>query len=343
MIGWPLADLGLTSVGKNIVICADGTWNRPEEKLDEDYPTNVLRLARAIRPATANGGQTVFYDWGLGSYHDKTSAGITGAGIQKNIQDGYRYLVQNYSTGDKIFLFGFSRGAYTVRALCGLIYNCGILKREFARHIPDAWDMYRADGEENAPASAAAKSFRKEKCHRSRRVHFSGVWDTVGALGIPVSFLGLFNREDEFYDTKMGSNITFARHAMAIDEVREDFLPTIWQPRREVDLKQVWFAGVHCDVGGSYQPDEKRKTTASDIPLRWILNQASLAGLTVESHLLDSIGDDTQSGLHKSRTSYFRLKREAQREMAPLDERGSVIPTLVHSSVRQRFDSDPQY
>ena len=103
---------------KRIVICADGTWNRPE-KDPEDQPTNVLKLARAVKPVAGDGiAQQVFYDWGLGSYHDGAAAGTTGRGISKNIMDNYRYLVQNYAPGDEIYLFGFSRGSYTVRSLC---------------------------------------------------------------------------------------------------------------------------------------------------------------------------------------------------------------------------------
>ena len=109
---------------KRIVICADGTWNRPEEDLDKDFPTNVLRLARAIKPVgSASHGQQVFYDWGVGSYHDQVTGGAFGKGLHKNIVDDYRYIVQNYAPGDDIFLFGFSRGAYTVRCLSGLINN----------------------------------------------------------------------------------------------------------------------------------------------------------------------------------------------------------------------------
>ena len=162
-------------------------------------------------------------------------------------------------------------------------------------------------------------------------------------MGIPISFLGLFNREDEFYDTRMGSNITHARHALAIDELREDFLPTLWQPRREVDLKQVWFAGVHSDVGGSYPPDSKRKSMASDIPFRWLVAEAKAAGLSVESHLTENLTSDPHSELHQSRKSYFRLKREALRDMAPLDESGTIIPMLVHRSVKERNDRNAGY
>ena len=148
---------------KRIVICADGTWNRPEKNLKKDFPTNVLRLARAIKPVAKDGlAQQVFYDWGLGSYHDKAIAGTTGKGMHKNIMDDYRYIVQNYSDGDEIFLFGFSRGAYTIRALCGLINNCGILKRPEAALIQRALNLYKRSGKAYSPSCEIAIAFRKQ-------------------------------------------------------------------------------------------------------------------------------------------------------------------------------------
>lgn len=208
---------------KRIVICADGTWNRPEEDLKKDVPTNVLRLARSIRPVTTDGvAQQVFYDWGIGSYHNQVVAGATGKGIHKNIVDGYRYIVQNYSPGDEIYLFGFSRGAYTVRSLSGLINNCGVLKRPDARLIENAFQLYKRSGKKFAPRGERSVEFRSQHSHPSAEVKFVGVWDTVGAMGIPFSFLGLFRDKDEFYDTKIGSNVRVARHALAIDEFRRD-------------------------------------------------------------------------------------------------------------------------
>jgi len=134
----------------NIVVCADGTWNKPEEKIEKDFPTNVLKLARAISPE--NGiKQHVFYDWGLGSYHSNLSASATRCGIHKNILDGYRYIVQSCSPADNIYLFGFSRGAYTVCALSGLINNCGILKRPDARLVTEAWKIYKSPSKKNHP------------------------------------------------------------------------------------------------------------------------------------------------------------------------------------------------
>jgi len=322
----------------NIVICADGTWNRPEEDLEEDHATNVLKLARAIAPKTATATQHVFYDWGLGSYHSAVRAGVTGEGIHKNILDGYRYIVQNYAPGDRIYLFGFSRGAYTVRALSGLINNCGILRRPDARLIQAAWDIYKSMAGKNHPAGSNAVAFRDQHSHQSRRIDFVGVWDTVGALGIPFSLLGLLDSKDEFYDTKMGPNVKVARHALAIDERREDFEPTVWTPRPETDLKQVWFAGVHSDIGGSYGPDKHTGACPSDSALAWMLKQAKAAGLKLESHRADGLTDGSAAPLHKSRRHIFRLSRPLVR---PLVIEGK--PTAIHASVRVRYERDADY
>lgn len=322
----------------NIIICADGTWNRPEEDLEKDHPTNVLKMARAIKPASADLKQHVFYDWGLGSYHNAIGAGATGSGIHKNILDGYRYLVQNYAPGDKIFLFGFSRGAYTVRALCGLINNCGILKRPHARLIERAWRIYKSAQKKYSPKGDDAKKFRVDYCHPSRKVEFVGVWDTVGALGIPFSLLGLFDSKDEFYDTEMGSNVNFARHALAIDEQRVDFKPTVWSPKTGVDLKQVWFAGVHSDIGGSEGPDKKTGNTVSDLSLGWMIDEAKAAGLKIETYIGTNLTDGLNAPLHKSRRHIYRLKKRLHRALLVEN-----TPIKIHPSVKARYEADSKY
>jgi uncharacterized protein (DUF2235 family) len=323
---------------KRIVICADGTWNRPEEDLEKDFPTNVLKLARAIRPIASDGvAQQVFYDWGIGSYHDRVVAGATGKGLHKNILDGYRYLVQNYSPGDEIYLIGVSRGAYTVRSLCGLINNCGIIKRPDARLIQKAFEIYKKPGKKHHPDGDGSVQFRRDHSHAGREVHFVGAWDTVGAMGIPFSFLGLFQDKDEFYDTKIGRNVRIARHALAIDEFRRDFEPTIWQPRPGLDLTQVWFAGAHSDVGGSYRPDRDGSLLA-DYPLKWMIHEAASAGLVLESHLRRNLNPNPIATLHRSRRNFYRLKKTLRR---PIDhDQGEV---RIHQSVQDRWNKDPKY
>jgi len=323
---------------KRIVICADGTWNRPEKDLKKDFPTNVLKLARAIKPTAADGTpQQVFYDWGIGSYHDEAVAGATGKGLHKNVMDDYRYVVQNYSPNDEIYLFGFSRGSYTIRCLCGLINNCGILKRPDAKLIQKAFNIYKSSSKDYAPEGEKSKAFRRDHSHQSRKIKFVGVWDTVGAMGIPISFLGLFDDKDEFYDTKLGRNVEFARHAMAIDEHRRDFEPTIWLPRENVDIKQVWFAGAHSNVGGSYKPD-KDGSLLSDISLKWMIKEAKSTGLSLEPHLVNRLNDNPLATLHNSRRSFYRVKKKHYRPIA--HEKGAV---LIHQSVKNRYDNDSNY
>jgi uncharacterized protein (DUF2235 family) len=323
---------------RRIVICADGTWNRPEEDVESDVPTNVLRLARAAAPVDAAGDtQQVFYDWGVGSYHARISGGVTGRGIHKNITDAYRYIVQNYASGTELFLFGFSRGAYTVRSLCGLINNCGILRRPDARLIEEAFRLYKRTGAAYKPEGKHSRAFREAHSHPSREIRFVGAWDTVGALGIPFSVLGLFDRTDEFYDTKLGPNVRIARHALAIDERRADFEPTLWEPREGLDLDQQWFAGVHADIGGGYPPDAQGLRVA-DIALDWMLEQASAGGLEFEPHLPASLRPDSRAAIHQSRRHIYRLRRTLVRD---LDQGDS--PTRLHPSVEARYRQSRDY
>lgn len=323
---------------KRIVVCADGTWNRPEKDLKEDFPTNVLRLARAIKPTGKNNvPQQVFYDWGVGSYYEPVLGGATGKGLHKNIMDDYRYIVQNYASGDEIYLFGFSRGSYTIRSLCGLINNCGILKRPDARLINAAFELYKKRGKVNSPSGTNSVAFRAAHSHASRMIKFVGVWDTVGAMGIPISFLGLFDDKDEFYDSKIGSNVEVARHAMAIDEHRKDFVPTIWHEKPTMDLVQVWFTGAHSNIGGSYKPDADG-SLLSDNALEWMIKEAAKHDLKMEPHLSQSINKNANATLHNSRRSFYRIKSKFYRDID--HGKGEV---LFHKSVKERWDSDRDY
>ena len=327
---------------KRIVICADGTWSRPEKNPEKDFPTNVLKLARAIQPmGTGNIPQQVFYDWGIGSYYDPVIGGATGKGLHKNIMDDYRYIVQNYASGDEIYLFGFSRGAYTIRCLCGMINNCGIIKRSDASLIQQAFDHYKNSKLEYAPKGQASIDFRNQYSHPLKEVKFVGVFDTVGAMGIPVSFLGFLEEKDEFYDTKIGSNVRIARHALALDEHRVDFKPTIWAPKENMDMQQVWFAGAHCDIGGSYKPD-KDDACLSNVALDWMIKEAEKVGLSIENHLKQRSAQHALKNpfarLHKSRNFFYELKRKYNRLIE--EDNGQA---LIHKSVKQRYEQNKRY
>jgi uncharacterized protein (DUF2235 family) len=310
---------------KRIVVLCDGTWNDPED----EHPTNVLRMSRAIRPVSSKGEkQVVFYDWGVGSYYERVRGGASGLGIMKNIQDGYRFVVQNYEPGDEIWLFGFSRGAYTVRCISGMLNKCGILKRQHARQILEAFDFYKNN--KMKPGDAAAGQWRRTRCHGAGRgaVTFIGVWDTVGALGIPTRVLAFMDEKDLFYDHELGSNVRVARHAVAIDERRSDYVPTLWSPKEAIDVKQVWFTGVHADVGGGYGPSADG-TVLSDIPLYWMSREAKQFGLDFEPHLVYKTKLDFKSSKHNSYKSFWKVLGRDRREIPP--------EATMHESVFRRF------
>lgn len=308
-------------MSKRIVICSDGSWNSPEKGV----ATNVLKLARAICPIDSdNKPQVVFYDWGVGTDGDTMTGGAFGAGLDKNIQDAYRFIVHNYESGDELFLFGFSRGAYTVRSLAGFIRNVGIIKRKFSDQIPKAYALYRS---KSKPDSKRSLDYRKKYALADRAtIDFIGVWDTVGALGIPISFLGFLNNKYEFHDTKLSGIIKHARHAVSIDEKRKDFEPTLYKAgNSNSNVKQVWFAGVHSDVGGGY-----KETDLSDIALKWMIEEAKALGLKVESHLNPK--GNAVGKIHQSYKGGFRFLGQYQR---PLNEYGKI---QLHPSVKTRYD-----
>ncbi|NOZ08135.1 MAG: DUF2235 domain-containing protein [FCB group bacterium] len=319
---------------KRIVICADGTWNRPEKDLKKDSPTNVLKVARGIAPRDSAGtDQVVFYDWGVGSYYGSVKGGALGEGINKNIMDSYRFIVQNYDIGDDLYFFGFSRGAYTVRSLSGFIYNCGILKRSEARRIQQAFDLYK-DRKIHPKDETSVNFRRKYSIGETLRIRFVGVWDTVGALGIPVRMLGFLNEKHLFHDTKIGPNVDIARHALAIDEMRSDFKPTIWKQRTGLDLQQVWFAGVHSDVGGGYKPDRSRRLL-SDIPLQWMIGEAEKSGLQFERHLQRGLKGDPLADKHEEYDGFYKILGKRVRRI--------LKSTPIHHSVKERYDKDETY
>lgn len=311
---------------KRIVICSDGTWNSPET----DTPTHVLRLARGIAPADTEGTrQVVFYDWGIGSDGDRLRGGITGSGIDKNILDCYRFLVHNYDPGDQLFFFGFSRGAYTVRSLAGLICNCGLIRREHADRIPAAYKLYRRRGPKSAPHGKQARQFRADYAvANATRIEFVGVWDTVGALGIPAPFLGTLGAANYlFHDTSPSRIIRHARHAVSIDENRQDFAPALWTVKPGLDLQQVWFAGVHTDVGGGYAD-----RALGDWAGKWLVDEGRRLGLACEQHFLDALAPDHQGKQHNEYNGFYRaLRRSMVRNVEP----------VLHVSVKQRWE-DPQ-
>ncbi len=326
----------ISKENKRIIICSDGTWSKPEEDLKHDFPTNVLKVARGIDPIDKDGiKQVVFYDWGVGSYYNQIIGGAFGAGVNKNIKDCYRFILQNYSPGDQLFFFGFSRGAYTVRSLAGFIRNCGILKREHANRVVEAFKIYKSRNKHAHPDASKTMEFKRKYSHKGDiAIDFLGVWDTVGSLGIPLSFLEGVTGEDFFHDVRIGSHIKVARQALSIDELRGDFEPSLWEKKEGVDLKQEWFAGVHCDIGGGYKPDSGGILLA-DIPLGWMLDEASGFGLQFESHLSKNLKPSIMASKHNEYKGKYLLRAKHVRDIP--------ANAVINESVKIRYQKDKKY
>jgi uncharacterized protein (DUF2235 family) len=270
---------------KRLIICCDGTW----QKLADPYPTNVVKIAQAIKPiASDRTPQILYYDEGVGTDNSATGrilGGALGKGIDQNIQDAYRFLCLNYIEGDEIYLFGFSRGAYSVRSLAGLMYNSGLLKRENIRQAPEAYQLYCHRGVR--PNDQEAIDFRKENSLGSRvDITLLGCWDTVGSLGIPdlSSFLPLaeqLNQKYKFHDTKLNKKIKNALHAVAIDEQHKVFNVTPMHKHPDAPdqvVRQVWFPGDHGCIGGG----SKEHSKLADGTLQWMIESIGSLKLGLE-------------------------------------------------------------
>jgi len=292
-------------MSKRLVICCDGTWNTP----DQPAPTNVSRVALAVAPADESGRQQrMYYHAGVGTRPgERLWGGAFGFGLSRNVRDAYRFLVRTFEPGDELFLFGFSRGAYTARSLAGLVRNCGILRHEHEDRVGEAYALYRSRRPGKHPRATSAELFRRSYA-RDTRIRFLGVWDTVGALGIPMSGLRLvnvLNRRWQFHDTALSSSIDAAYQALAIDEQRRPFKPALWHPREATPrphVEQVWFSGVHSDVGGGYP-----ERALADLSLMWMVDRARSHGLAFEPGAFDDVQLDPLGPVHTSRTGFYKL------------------------------------
>lgn len=320
---------------RRLVVCCDGTWNTPDEVKDgKACRTNVAKLARAVVGGDDGKGveQRIYYHGGVGTgKFDHFRGGALGWGLSRNVQDAYMFVVENYQDpADEIFLFGFSRGAYTARSVAGLIRNSGLLRREHAGKLEAAYELYRDRSDDTKPRSVEAELFRKS-FSREVRIRFLGVWDTVGALGVPVDFPGvhLVNDRWKFHDVKLSTFVDNAFQALAIDERRRPFTPSIWEQQPlpagvRQTLEQVWFAGVHSDVGGGYPA-----ATLSDVPLAWMSRKASTCGLALDFRdpemqpVPDHLGP-----VHDSMTMYYRVFGQLVRPM-PIQRRNAEGQLVV--------------
>ena len=338
---------------KKLIIFCDGTWNKPPK-----YSTNVLRMLQATDPEDAGKNpQLVHYIAGIGTRKgERFSGGTFGYGISDNIKDAYSFIVSNYERGDEIFLFGFSRGAFTARSIAGLIRNFGVLKRQHLPLVGVAYDNYRSGSAEWHPdpekGGIKTAEFRRNYCHgEDTTIKFLGVWDTVGALGAPFgAVLGyivdkLF--KCSFHDTKLSTYVLNAYHALAIDEHRWPFRPTLWrlqavhEERNKESTKthgylryeEKWFPGVHGDVGGGHE-----HTGLSDCALLWMANCAARHGLNVNlKRITDrhgrSFAPDPAQEIGKSQSPLYRLATLAFVKLPSLAKINTVYPKRDYALV----------
>lgn len=303
----------------------------------------MVKIAQAVKPVSNDGTpQNVFYDEGIGTGDelDKLVGGAFGWGIDKNIQDAYRFLCLNHREGDEIYLFGFSRGAYTVRSLAGMIYCSGLLSRPNIRLSPEAYRLYRAL--DIKPSHPEAEEFRATYGERVP-ITLLGCWDTVGALGVPdqIPLLPIddwLNAKYKFHDTTLSSIIQKALHAVAIDELRKvfDVTPMLKSPKFDAQiLRQVWFPGEHGCVGGG----TKEQRGLSDAALQWIMNEIGNLGLGLEFE-----PNNVEDGIHTDPTINFDNEPGIIYQVTGTTRR-NITGSFgdLHESVKKRWQARGDY
>jgi uncharacterized protein (DUF2235 family) len=351
---------------KRLILFFDGTW------MDADDETNVYLFAKNVLPYDNDGKrQKFYYSPGVGSTTiTRVPGGVFGCGLKRNILAGYEWLCQNYDDGDEIWIFGFSRGAYTARSLAGMIRKSGLLYITNPAMLNQALLLYRNKDYKPGPqydhkdkalvviyeTERAAYEFRK-RFSREVTIHFMGMWDTVSALGFPGA--RHLNKKFEWHDTQLSKIVRRAYHALAIDEQREIFDALLWtRGQSRVDeskmvgqiIEQRWFVGSHGNIGGGVDEDR----TLSDISLKWMEDKAANAGLQIRRPSRVT-GDIVNAPIYLSYDRFakgaYRLVRETPilgkgrypRKVITDSKLTKAINPCIDPSVKLRWDNDPTY
>ena len=348
---------------KRLAIFLDGTWN------SVDSNTNVWRM-RALCAAKGKDGrpQLVYYEVGVNGF----LGGVFGQGLDENIRLAYEWLIENYNDGDEIFIFGFSRGAFTARSLAGLVALEGILKAGSPIALTQLFNRYKKGNEESIwtlkdkEASGDTSKLTDEekwllKYSQPAKVKVVGVWDTVGSVGVAAGNIpGISRSQFDYLQTGLFIPIQNGYHALAIDEHRSDFAPTLWTVRHPKDpsarmppprplsnVEQRWFVGAHANVGGGYETD-----LLAQAPLRWMMQKAEAQGLSFRSEVaLD--GDALKAPIIDFYHSFVEgvyaiFSRPLYRPIGPepdVRENGTHtnVNETIDASVFQRWRADPKY
>jgi hypothetical protein len=379
---------------KRIILLLDGTWNDAELSLQD---TNIVRLREIISGSLLSGGlatpdpaiekgpqlkpgqriasgritdgaieNIVFYERGVGTdAGERFRGGTFGQGLDRNVRRAYRFLSFYYRSGDEVFVFGFSRGAYTARSLIGYVAAAGLLRQQWCTtNIEDiAWRFYRVAPNDRVPGTWAYLSPYVHD-RSSLNIDCVGLFDTVGALGIPLSLFKRANRQRyEFHGVDLASITKVNLHALALDEHRLPFQASVWRRSKFKDLssitEQVWFAGAHADVGGGYFRTDQRsphRNKLDDITLDWMLKRLlkHFPKFPVRpDKLWKQVGEiDVQADQHNPRRLYYRAFPNALRSVCNYptnasrwkfeqevsrDRHAEVISEMIHISVLQRL------
>jgi len=355
---------------KRVAVFLDGTWNTVNDN------TNVWRLKSLLAPAGNDGlRQMAYYHKGVGtSFGSRARGGMFGYGLNDEIIRAYEWLIDNYNAGDELFIFGFSRGAYTARSLSGLVAKCGLIATGAPLSVRQLYDRYRRGGvaatirELLEAQKTGNKDFTLEEHWMLKYslvidIDFLGVWDTVGALGLPFGNLPILGKRDmRFLNTGLRVSNKLAFHALAVDEHRKAFAPTLWtvdypkdapRPHHHRTLSQVeqrWFVGAHANVGGGCQSDVLAQT-----PLKWMMDKAVAHGLTFR-HDLDLDTPDTPPLISDSYSEFiggaYKVMTLGQRYYRPIGpepvpssakELRENINETIDASVFERWRSDRSY
>ncbi|MCA1510203.1 DUF2235 domain-containing protein [Bradyrhizobium sp. NBAIM01] len=384
---------------KRIILLLDGTWN------DSDfgsYDTNIVRIREAISRTlrTSSSAQSeiglksvpnekkveatvteqknniVFYERGVGTgaFLNRWFGGALGQGLSTNIRRAYKFLSFHYEPGDEIFIFGFSRGAYTARSLVGYLHAAGLLRRECCTPELEqtAWSFYRTSPNDRLPGIWS--SLLPHVHDRSQlRIALLGVFDTVGALGIPFSTFRVANRDKyEFHDVELSAITDVNLHALAIDEHRLPFEAAVWRKSKfknfATKTEQVWFAGAHADVGGGYVNEDaiERQHALEDITLDWMIKRVRhyYPDFPIDAKgwrdlTPDELRERSRAELHDSRTFAYKLfafayrsisnyRVETSRRRLPMtvnvsrDRHAQPIEERVHVSALYRAFCEPE-
>jgi uncharacterized protein (DUF2235 family) len=314
-------------MSKNIVVFSDGTGQEGGKR----FNTNIYKMFNMVEDRTPQ--QIAFYDRGLGTGWQKITGNVGGKGISRNIQQCYTFIFENFEAGDQIYLFGFSRGAATIRSLASFIHYFGILPKSRPELIKKAYGIYKI--EDNQKRIQAASEFISRHHTMWTRIKFLGCYDTVAALGMPFKpasaiLDGIPGFRHKFHNFTLSKSVENAYQALAIDDERKTFHPILWDSRKQdyQDIRQVWFAGMHTDVGGGYE-----EQTLSDIPLAWLTSMAVNKGLRIYPDNKVVIVEDASGKMHDSRGEFWTKLYRRKIRFWPADREDKPV---VHQSVLER-------